>query len=127
VKRSHLIGHMLVPVLIALGGMFNGLRREAISVEALLAYLVGGVLFYSAPHLLWAAVTAAVRPALTVWHAGFVGSTIALVLVTAMSLFGRHDSSGLPYQWLLYWPLAGIALLLVFAVWCSTGRPRASA
>lgn len=123
-KRSHFLGHMVFPAVFALGGLLFGLLREPVSVELLLAHLVGGGLFYAAPHMLWAAVAAAVKPANLVSHAGFVASSFALALVGAMSLLGPRDPSGLPYQWLVYWPLAGTLLLLVVVGWFLAGRPH---
>lgn len=38
---------------------------------------------------------------------------------------GPRDPSGLPYQWFLYWPLAGILLLVVVGGWLFTGRQHA--
>jgi hypothetical protein len=92
----------------------------------LVAHVVGGGLFYAAPHLVWALVAAAARPTPWIWHAGFVVSSLALAFISAMA-FLVHDPSGLPYQWLAYWPLAGVLLLAVVVVWLVAGRPHAGA
>ena len=125
-KRTHLVAHLSFPVLFALAVLLLSLRREAFTAELLLTHLAWGFLFYAAPHFLWAAFSAALKPSLTVWHTGFVASSCALLLVAGMSIWGHRDPSGLPYQWFLYWPLSGLLLLVVFVGWLLAGRPHAS-
>lgn len=126
-KRTHFLGHLLLPASFALAGLVLALRREPLSGEILLSHLLGGGLFYAAPHLLWAAVSSAMRPARIAWHAGFAVSSLALVAVSTLSALGSQDPSGLPYQWLVYWPLAGGMLLVVVVAWLLSGRPHAGA
>jgi hypothetical protein len=102
------------------------LQREPFGGAMFAAHVLGGFLFYAAPHLVWAGLCAAAKPAPRAWRAGFFGASAALVFIGAMS-FAVHDPSGLPYQWLAYWPLAGILLLAVVVVWLLAGRPRAGA
>lgn len=126
-KRVHLLGHFCVPALFALVGFFFALQREPLGIGVLLAHLLGGLLFYAAPHLVRATVATAVRPKLVAWHAGFVVSSCALFFVGAMSVWGPRDSSGLPYHWLAYWPLAAVMLVVVVVGWLLAGRPHAGA
>lgn len=126
-KRAHLLAHFSVPLLFALVALLLSLRREPLSVELVATHLVWGLLFYAAPHSLWAVLCAAVRPKLLVWHAGFVSSSCALLLIGALSVWGPRDPSGLPYQWLVYWPLAGLLLAVVVVGWLLAGRPRVGA
>ena len=76
------------------------------------AYVLSGDLFYAAPLLLWAVAAAVVKVSRTVWHAGFIASSVALAAIASLWL-GPQDRSGLPLQWMLYWPLA-LILLFVF-------------
>ena len=76
------------------------------------AYVLGGYLFYAAPHLLWAVVATLAKFSSAVWHAGFIASSVALAAISILWLLPR-DPSGLPMQWLLYWPLA---IILQFVV-----------
>lgn len=124
-KRAYLVVHLSLPVLVALVGLFFSLRLEPLTGELLLSHLAWGSLFYAAPHLLWAALSAVAKPASGVRHAGFVASSSALLLVCALSVWGPRDPSGLPYQWLAYWPLAGLLLGLVLVGWLLAGRPHA--
>lgn len=125
-KRVHMLVHLSIPVLFGVVGLLQSLRREPITVELLLVHLAWGFLFYAAPHLLWAVLCTAVKPALGVWHAGFAVSSCALLLVAALSVWGPHDPSGLPYQWFVYWPLSGALLVVVVIGWLLTGRRHAS-
>jgi hypothetical protein len=111
-KRAALIGHLCIPVVVTLGAFAVAVRREPFGVEMFSAYVLGGYLFYAAPHLLWAVVAAVAKPSRAVWHAGFFASSIALAAIASLWL-GPQDPSGLPLQWMLYWPLA-LILLVVF-------------
>ena len=110
-KRTAVIAHLCIPAVLALGVFAMVLRNEPLRMEIFVAYVVMGYLFYAAPHLLWAVVATLFRFSNAVWHAGFLASNIALAAVALFWLFPR-DPSGLPMQWLLYWPLA-IVLLIV--------------
>jgi hypothetical protein len=127
VKRTHLVVYLCLPALVALASLFLQLRREPLTAELLTATLVWGFLFYATPFILWAGVSAAVKPVLWAWHGGFVVSSCALAFVCALSIHGPHDPSGLPYEWLIYWPVAGIALAIVLLVWWFNGHRHAGA
>jgi hypothetical protein len=118
--------HVLFPLLFALVALFMSLRWRPFSSELLATHLVWGFLFYAAPHFLWACLSAALKPSLFVWHFGFISSSASLLLVGAMSVWGPRDPSGLPYQWLLYWPLAGGLFVVILIGWFLAGRPHAS-
>jgi hypothetical protein len=125
-KRVHLLLHLSLPAAFALFGFAAALRSEGGVGPASLGPFLGGLLYYAAPHLTWAALCAAIKPSLQAWHAGFFLSSAVLAFIGVMSFFS-HDRSGLPMQWFLYWPLAGAMLLLVAVVWLLSGRPRAGA
>jgi hypothetical protein len=112
-KRALLIAHLSIPAVVTLGAFAVAVRREPFGVEMFSAYVLGGYLFYAAPHLLWAVVAALAKTSRALWHAGFIASSIALAAIASLWL-GPRDPSGLPLQWMLYWPLA-IVLQLVIA------------
>jgi hypothetical protein len=74
--------------------------------------VAGAYFFYAAPHLVWAAIATFAKPSRVVWHAGFIAASAALAAIASLWL-GPQDSSGLPLQWILYWPLAAVLQLLV--------------
>jgi hypothetical protein len=125
-KRAHFLLHLSFPVAAALIGLVMSLRREPISVELLFVHLNWGLLFYAAPHSLWAIVSNSFKPVLAVWHAGFFASSGALLLTAALSVWGPGDQSGRPFQWLLYWPLSAVFLVVVVIGWFLKGRQHAS-
>ena len=112
-KRTSLLVHLSIPAVLTLGAFAVALTRQPFGMEMFSTYVIGGYLFYAAPYLLWAVVVALAKPSVAVWHAGFVASSIALAAIASLWL-GPRDPSGLPIQWMLYWPLA-IVLQLVMA------------
>lgn len=111
-KRTSLLAHLSVPAVVTLGAFAVALMHQPIGVEMFSAYVIGVYLFYAAPHLLWAFVAALAKPSNAVWHAGFVASSIALAAIASLWL-GPRDPSGLPLQWMLYWPLAVVLQLVI--------------
>jgi hypothetical protein len=111
-KRTSLAAHLSIPALVTLGAFAVALRRQPFGMEMFAAYVLGGYLFYAAPHLLWAAVAVLAKFSGAVWHAGFVASSIALAAIASLWL-GPRDPSGLPLQWMLYWPLAVVLQLVI--------------
>jgi len=111
--RVALFGYLCFPALLALGTLALALRHEPFGTQMFMAYVVAGFLFYAAPHLLWTVVAALGKFSRAVWHAGLVAASITLAVIAALSLV-EPDPSGLPMQWLLYWPLA-LVLQVVLA------------
>jgi hypothetical protein len=112
-KPASLVAQLSIPAVVTLGTFAVALGREPIGVEMFSAYVLCGYLFYAAPHLLWAVVAALAKFSGAVWHAGFIASSVALAAIAGLWLV-PGDPSGLPIQWMLYWPLA-IVLQLVIA------------
>ena len=112
-KLSSLFGHLCVPAVVAIAGFAVSLRHEPLGLSMFSTYVIGGYLFYAAPHLLWTGFATLVRLSGPMWHSGFIASSIALAAIASLWL-GPRDPSGLPLQWMLYWPLA-IVLQLVIA------------
>jgi peptidoglycan/LPS O-acetylase OafA/YrhL len=125
-RRTHLLAHFLPPALAAIVGLALALQVEPFTANAVAAHLLGAGLYYAAPHIFWAGVVSLARPSGLVRHVGFLICTFALLAIGALS-YVAHDPSGLPYQWLLYWPLSGALLALLVVAWFIGGRPRADA
>lgn len=126
-RRFFLPIHLSLPALFTLTGLLQATAQEPLTFSLLVTHLAGLSVFYAAPHLLWAALCAALGPAAWVRHLGQLSASGALLLIGTWSFWGPRDASGLPFQWLLYWPLAGILLAAVAFGWALAGRPRASA
>ena len=128
-RRSVVIAHLCVPAALTLGVFsFGVLRREQFGLEMFVAYVLGGYLFYAAPHLLWTVIAALGRFSKPVLHAGYFASSISLGAIALLWLFPQ-DPSGLPIQWMLYWPLAiGLQILLagLTAIYIRTRAPNSS-
>jgi hypothetical protein len=104
-KRTTVAAYLGIPALLTFGTFVVALRREPFGLEMFAAVVLQGYLFYAAPHLLWVLVAALVGFSNALWHAGLIAASIAMVAIAALWL-GPGDPSGLPMQWLLYWPLA---------------------
>jgi len=124
-KFAYLLGYFAFPALVTLWGFIAALRREGLGGNVLVVQ-IESAFFYAAPHLAWGGFCALTRPAIWVQHGGYVLSTFSLAVISAMA-FLVHDPSGLPYQWLLYFPLAGFLLFALVLTWMVAGRPRAEA
>jgi len=112
-KQPSLIIYLSIPAVFTLGVFAVAGRREPFGVEMFSAYVIESYLFYAAPYLVWTVVATLAKASRPVWHAGFIASFIALMAIASLWL-GPQDRSGLPLQWMLYWPLA-IVLQLVIA------------
>jgi len=120
-KRVMLVAHLCIPALLTVGVFVVALGREPFGLEMFVATVLEGYLFYAAPHLLWALIATLSKCSNRLWHAGFVASTVALVAISALWLF-PGDRSGLPMQWLLYWPLAIFLQVVAVALTAPFGK-----
>lgn len=121
-QRSFYFAYLGLPLVVALGALSLSLRPEPLQIGTLALHVGGGALFYAAPHLLWAVTAKLSKAPSLVEHAGFIAASLALALLSVMS-FVEHDPSGLPLQWLAYWPLAlvlqavAVCLALLVSRW----------
>jgi hypothetical protein len=114
-KARVIAAHLGVPALIAAGTFAAASSRESFGPEMSVAYVLWAFLFYAAPYLLWMVIAAVGKFSAPVWHAGFTASSVALLAIAAFWL-SPGDSSGLPIQWMLYWPLAIVLMVVVPSV-----------
>lgn len=98
--------HLIIPAFVAAWAVVSALRFEAFSPGMFAAVGILCFLYYSTPHLLWALVAALSKTSNTVCHAGFIAANVALLAIVSLPLFGVRDPSGLPLQWVAYWPFA---------------------
>ena len=124
-KRTAIAAHMGIPTLLTFGTFVVALTREALSMEMFLAYVVGGFLYCAGPHLLWVVIAALGNFQDKMWHAGLLASSIALAAISAFWLF-PGDRSGLPLQWMLYWPLAIILQAVIAGLVALFNRAKPS-
>lgn len=112
-KRTIIFAHLSIPALFGAAVFVYAIIKRGFSVESVVPLLLEGTLFYLTPHLLWSFITLIAKFSESVTHAGFIGSTVALTLIASMWL-SPPDPSGLPMQWMMYWPLA-LVLQIGFA------------
>lgn len=111
-KPRTIFAYLSIPAAFAVGGFIHALGRESFNWEMFASVLVGGFVFYAAPHLLWVVVIGIAKPSIAVAHSGFIAPTLALASIASFWLL-PPDPSGLPMQWMFYWPLA--IILLIFS------------
>ncbi len=111
-SRKALAVHLSVPTALTLGVFAIALGREPLGAAMIAIYFVGSYFFYAAPHLVWAVVASVAKASWAVWHAGFIASSVALAAIATFWTW-PPDPSGLPLQWMLYWPLAAALQIVV--------------
>ena len=110
-KIREILAYVSLPAAFAVGVFVYALGREPFSLDMLVSVLAGGFLFYGAPYLFWAVIVLISRPSNIVARSGFIATTLALALIASAWIM-PPDPSGLPMQWLLYWPLAVVLLIV---------------
>ena len=114
--------HISVPVIFALAVGVIGSQKE---LNDLFVAIFGGALFYCTPHLCWLGFHLLAKPGHKVLHSGYTGATLALILIASLWLL-PPDQSGLPIQWLAYWPFAAILIILFSGVTYLFAKLRSS-
>jgi membrane-bound ClpP family serine protease len=74
--------------------------------------LLYGLSFYGAPYFLLALLTWLLKASNLTIHLGFIGITLVLLFIASLWLL-PPDPSGLPIQWMGYWPLSVILCLIL--------------
>ena len=92
---------LLFSLLVTSYAMITGKHNQA-NYFGLLLY---GVLFYGAPYFLLALFFWLLKASNKIVHAGFIGVSLALFIIASLWLL-PPDPSGLPIQWMGYWPLS---------------------
>ena len=112
-KSRTILLHLSLPAVFSVCVFIYTLDKELFSLEMLVSVLLGGFLFYAAPHLLWAVLVSLIDASNEVAHSGFIASTVSLGIIASL-WFIPSQELGLSMQWMMYWPLA-IFLLIMFA------------
>ncbi len=113
-KAITALTHLCVPALVTVAVIVVAARRETFDAAGFIGFALGSFLFYAAPHLWWLVIAKLLGGSSVLFHAGLTAASFALAAICAAWLFPA-DPSGLPLQWILYWPLA-IALQVAVAV-----------
>ncbi|MFY8275010.1 hypothetical protein AAEU32_12875 [Pseudoalteromonas sp. SSDWG2] len=106
--------YFAVPILLSVVLAILSVLVRKSDLYSTLIVLVGGAMLYSAPYIVWALFSVLAKPVVKVVHAGYIGATLSLVVISSLWLLPQ-DPSGLPVQWMAYWPLSGI-LITMFAL-----------
>jgi hypothetical protein len=106
-SRNAVLTYLSIPLILAIWGVAVALTREPMSLDSSGVGLLN-FLFFAAPHLVWWLIITVAHIKRPVAHSGFVAASVALICISLMPLFSRGDPSGLPYHWLLYWPVAAV-------------------
>ena len=107
------LAHLFFPIFFTVAVTLYGASKNTFSVSDSFVAFFGGILFYGAPYFVWAIFHVLSKPKISVVHAGYVGATVSLVVISSFWFF-PSDRSGLPLQWAAYWPLA-LVLIVFFA------------
>ena len=110
-----LLLYFLAPTGMVLWSLVGLMRQKASSFD-LVALPLQLLVFYPGPYVWWVLLCKLRSLRTRYWHAGLIAASCSLAACLVAPYFGR-DPSGLPYQWLMYWPLA-VVLQILFAVGC---------
>ena len=99
--------YLAIPVAFTLGLEFYARGIHLFDLSRML----GGGFFYTLPFALWALPVKIAKLSNPVSHSGFIGCALSLALISSF-WFLPPDPSGLPMQWMMYWPLSAILVLL---------------
>lgn len=110
-KQRNLLWHLLIPAGVLSAFLVTVARRSTSSIEDEAVGLAANAMYLLAPYAAFFLLVAAVKPRPLTAHAGLLGLGMALLTVLAIGYLGTPDPSGLPYHWLLYWPLCLFGIL----------------
>jgi hypothetical protein len=99
---------VLFSLLVACYAMVTGKQNQA----EWLGLFLYGVLFYGAPFFVLAFFAWLLKASNNIVHAGFIGVSLSLLLIAGLWLL-PPDPSGLPIQWMGYWPLSAVLGLVL--------------
>jgi len=111
-EKKGIYAYMAIPIIFTLVVCTFAASRYSGDSAQLFKIIAGSFFFYSAPYFLWLVVIKIFKASNTLTHAGFIACTASLFLIASI-WFLPPDPSGLPIQWMAYWPLSG-ALMFIF-------------
>ncbi len=102
---------MFFSLIVVSYALFTGKHNQA-NFFGLFVY---GMFFYGAPFFVLALITWFFKASNQIIHMGFIGVSMALLLISSLWIL-PPDPSGLPVQWMMYWPLSFfLGLILIGA------------
>lgn len=105
--------YLFIPIIFSLVvAVYAATKIERDFISGIYVFL-NSVLFYCAPYVVFFVLESAFKFSAIVSHSGYIAATIARIVISLFWLL-PPDPSGLPIQWMMYWPLAGI-LIIIFA------------
>jgi hypothetical protein len=107
------LSYISIPLIFAVGVTTYAAKIKPLELLPLMELFGFGALFYCTPFFFMAFIQFCLKPASPVIHSGYLGASLSLVLIASLWFF-PSDQSGLPVQWMAYWPLASL-LIITFA------------
>ncbi|WP_345552566.1 hypothetical protein [Microbulbifer aestuariivivens] len=108
------LNYIALPILLALLIAGYSLIKGQEILEILAQFVYGG-LFYSAPFLVFALLHILFKFPKIVAHSGYIAASLSLLVISSLWLL-PPDQSGLPIQWMAYWPLSVILIVIFVGV-----------
>lgn len=105
--------YMTLPIFLALAIATYSLTNGQEASEILAQFFYGG-LFYCAPFLVLMLLQISFKPPNVVAHSSYIAASLSLVAISSVWLL-PPEPSGLPLQWMVYWPLSVILIGLSIA------------
>ena len=103
--------YITLPIFLALSIAAYSMVKEREVSEILIQLLYGG-LFYCATFLAFELLHISLKLPKMVAHSGYIAASLSLVAILSLWLL-PPDPSGLPIQWMAYWPLS-VILIVIF-------------
>ena len=105
--------YLAIPVVFSMFVSGYALSMRGMDIVEFLTLTVYGFLFYTAPFVIFLILHVILKLSGLVIHLGYIAASLSLLVISIFWLL-PPDPSGLPLQWMAYWPLS--AILMVSAV-----------
>jgi hypothetical protein len=115
-NQRSLLWHLLLPIGVLSMLVASLVKNSPSSISDTVVGIVANALYLLAPYAGFLLLAATVKPRPITAHAGLLSFSTALLSVLAIGYFGTRDPSGLPYHWVLYWPLCLVGILIFCGV-----------
>ncbi len=109
-KASSITHYLAIPIAFTLAVEIYVIYSRGIDTADAGRVLYGS-LFYSLPFLVWLLITKLGSLSKPIAHSGFIACSLSMGLIS-LAWFLPPDPSGLPMQWVLYWPLSAFLVLI---------------
>jgi len=106
--------YIALPIFLALAITAYSLSNGQELSGTFIQFIYGG-LFYCAPFFVFALLHISLKLPKIVAHSGYIAACLSLVAISSVWLL-PPDPSGLPIQWMAYWPLSAILIIIFVGV-----------